>query len=362
MKLMKTKTSVYRNLSVVLLMQVCVFITAFSAPPEEFVNKINKEFEINSDALLRLNSKYGKINCKNWDKNVIAIEVTIEVEAVSQEKADKIFNYIKIDFNGTKSLVEAKTVFNDKVFNLISKKKNKLNVIFDIYYPETISIEVLHKYGNVIIDDVAGKAVLDVSYGTIQIDELGANNNDLEINYGKSSIDEFCGGDINIKYSTLSMDECKDANINSKYSTISIDEASFLMLDSGYDHVDIDEIKGLSAKSQFSEFEIDELKERLEIDIAYGNLDVDEVSSGFDEIIIKNSYSNVKIGVNEEASYHLDAEIKYGSLKFSENHEYITKQVVSSNSSKYEGRVGKDKNTTSKITITCKHAKVSIGD
>lgn len=357
----KLKASIYKVLLSLTLLQLIVF-TAYSAPAEEFSKKIKKEFDINSDALLRLNSKYGKIDCKNWDKNIISIEVTIEVEAANKEKADEIFEKINIDVKGTESIVEATTVFDKSVFSLIKNKKSKLKVNYEIFFPKTISLDILHKYGELFVADVNGKAMLELSYGTININEINANNNSLQVAYCKGSIGEFGGGDINIKYSTLHLDECLDANINSKYSTLLIDEADYLIFDSGYDQIKIDEIKKLNVKSQFSGFEIDELEKRLEIDIAYGSFGIDEISADFEEITIKNSYANVKLGINEDASYFLYAELKYGSLKFTENDEYLSKQIVSSTSSLYEGRIGKDKNTTSKVTIKSKHAKVSIGN
>ncbi len=356
------KTSIYKLFTVFSIAILFFANIAYSLPPEEFQKKIKKEFEINSDALLKLSSKYGSITCKNWEKNIISFEVTIEVEAANKEKSEEIFNNISIDFSGNKSVVEAKTVFNEKVFTLISNKNNKLNVNYDIYFPETISLELVHKYGAVFIEDVNGKVFLDVSYGSIQSGDIGANNNELRIGYCKASVEEFCGGNIDVKYSSFNMDECKNGNFNSKYSTITIGEADDLILDSGYDHFTIDEIKRMNVKSQFSEFDIGELKKRLEIDMSYGNFEVEDVSSEFEEIIIKNSYANVSLGISENASYLLNAELKYGSLKIPDNHKYLTKQIVSPSSAIYEGRIGNDKNTKSKVTINSKHAKVSLGE
>lgn len=360
MKTMKTKSKIYKGLITAVVLNALIVFTLSGAPPEEFNKKITKSFTINRDALLRLDSKYGRVNIKNWDQNKINFEVTIEVEADSREKAEDIFNSVTINLKGSPSLVEAQTIYQEKVFGLISKKNNKLNVIYEISAPESISLQLSHKYGEVNVDDINGKTSIDVSYGSLHAGDLANSTNDLNIGYAKSSVGEFGGGTIDIKYSTLELDESKDVTIDSKYSTITIGEADNLMLDSGYDHIRIDELETLSLKSQFSGIEIEELKKGMEIDITYGNFEIDEVSSGFNELVIKNAYANVSLGVDEEASYMIDAEFKYGGFSFPSNHEYLSKQIISTSSSVYEGRIGKDESPKSKITIDSKHAKVTI--
>lgn len=359
MKTKKMKVSVYRILAIAVILLI-VSSNAFCSPPQEFQKKISKEYQINPDAFLKLNSKYGQISCKNWEKNVISIEVTIEVEAPNQEVSQEIFDKINIDFNATKSVVEVKTDFNESVFDLISKKKNKLNVNYDVFYPETINLEVMHKFGSLFVEDVKGKVVLDLSYGSLQAGDINAINNELIIGYCKASIDDFGGGEVDVRYSTLSMDETKKSNINSKYSTLTINEANHLFIDSGYDHFKIGEVNSLNLKSQFSGINIEELLNSLEIDITYGNFDIDDVSSDFKEIIIKNTFANVKLGIDPDASYLINAELKYGGLELPENKANLEKQIISTSSSIYEGRIGNNANTTSKITINSKHAKVSL--
>ena len=125
---------------------------------------------------------------------------------IAKEKSEEIFSNIEINFKGNQSLVEATTVFNEKVFGLISNKKSKINVNYEIYFPETISLDLFHKYGSVFIANVNGKVILDVSYGTVNAGDFGANNNKLQIAYSKGSLEEFGGGEIAIKYSSLKID------------------------------------------------------------------------------------------------------------------------------------------------------------
>ena len=43
----------------------------------EKTKKIKKEYNVNANALLRINNKYGNVDVISWDQNRIEIEVTI---------------------------------------------------------------------------------------------------------------------------------------------------------------------------------------------------------------------------------------------------------------------------------------------
>ena len=49
---------------------------------------IKKEFDVNSDALLRINNKYGNVETISWDQNRVEIEVTITVSGNNESKVE----------------------------------------------------------------------------------------------------------------------------------------------------------------------------------------------------------------------------------------------------------------------------------
>ncbi|MCX6278641.1 MAG: hypothetical protein NT004_11150, partial [Bacteroidetes bacterium] len=80
---------------------------------DEYKKVIKKEFQVNADAQLTINNRFGKVHCENWDKNAITVEVTITVDASDQESADKRLNRIAVDFTDSPSLVTATTNMNE---------------------------------------------------------------------------------------------------------------------------------------------------------------------------------------------------------------------------------------------------------
>ena len=72
---------------------------------------VKKEFTVNKDALLKVDNSYGNIDIVTYDGNTISIEVNIKTNSNNEDKAQKKLDEINIEFNGSSSLVEAKTKF-----------------------------------------------------------------------------------------------------------------------------------------------------------------------------------------------------------------------------------------------------------
>ena len=73
---------------------------------------IKKEFNVNTDALLKVSNSYGTLNITSWNENRILIEVHIKTNGNNEEKVQKKLDQITVDFDGSSSMVSAKTIFN----------------------------------------------------------------------------------------------------------------------------------------------------------------------------------------------------------------------------------------------------------
>ncbi len=329
------------------------------AGKEKFVKKINNEYAINKDALLSVSNKYGDINCINWDKNVIAIDVTITVVARNKEKADDIFDRINIKISGSKSKVEAVTEISN---SSCSWDNGKFTIDYDIKMPKTVNLDILNKYGCIFIEEVTGETDITIKYGDLQVEKLLNENNNITVKYSNASFDFLEAGKLEIKYSDLEIDHSNKLNIETRFSDVKIDNTGYISFDSGYDDVEIDKVSEIYNESKFSSFEINRLIKNLDFNIEYGGCTVDNVLAGFNEIKIISKYANVELDINSEASYYLEADVKYGNLDYPESNSNVTKNKISHVANKYEGTVGSNKNPKSKVIVNCTHGNVSLDD
>ena len=325
---------------------------------ETFTKTIKKEYQVNKNALLSVNNKFGKIHCTNWDKSEISIEVTISVETSSEQKASKLFDKINIEMSGSSNHVKAVTVFKSG----FSKDNDNLEIQVDymIYMPESLSVELENKFGDIFLEEVTGEASISLSYGNMEVKKLANGSNELDIRFSNAEIGYIESANLDIKYSNFTLEETQAMNIDSKFSTMIIETIIDAGIDSQYDSWEIGAVGMLSLDTKFSGFKISKLKRSAVIDSEYGGIKIKYIPAGFDEIIIENSFGDVYLGIDEEASYQLDAEMKFGSLDYPDENEHINHKVEGYTTNLYRGTIGTDTNPTSKISIESKNAGVTI--
>ncbi|MCD4730448.1 MAG: hypothetical protein K8R74_07600 [Bacteroidales bacterium] len=333
------------------------FVGSQAIAKEEFTKKISKSYDVNKEATLAIKNKFGKIHCQNWDKNSISIEVTITLEASSQEKANKYFDRINISFSGDADRVTATTSFDD---NLFGNNNNEFSIDYMVKMPKTIGIEIDHKFGDIILEEVQGPSIVELGYGSLKANKLSGNDNELEIKFSDGFIGYVKSAELELKYSELEIDEANDMSVESKFSELDIGKIDVLTLESGYDDDYIGSIRDLDVEAGFSDVEIRSLSERLIADIDYGEIKVKEMGRNFKLIDIASSFSDANIGFNTEASFRLNATIKMGDLSYPRDRARLSVVDLSYTSNKYEGVIGENQDTSSKVMIEAKNSGVHL--
>ena len=324
---------------------------------DEFTKKVSKSFDVNKDATLTVKNKFGKVHCENWDKNSISIEVTITVQASNQEKANKYFDKIKIDITGTNSLVTAITSMED---NLFDKGNNELSIDYMIQMPATVNVELNNKFGDIIVSEIGGTSKINLGYGTIDIKKLSGSTNALNIEFSDGYIGYIKSANLDLKYSELKVDEIADMNAESKFSELNIGKIDVLTIESGYDDDFIGSVRNIDVEADFSDVEIRNLEQTLTANFDYGELKVKEVSKAFKLIDITNSFSDANIGFNPEASYRINATVKMGDFSYPQDRAKLSVVEMSYTSSKYEGLVGGNSDTQSKVMIDSQNSGATL--
>ncbi|MCL5245920.1 hypothetical protein M4I21_08900 [Cellulophaga sp. 20_2_10] len=104
------KQLVYNSL-VVLAVLACVSMHA-----QKQIKTFKEVFNVDKDAVLDLNTNNADIEFDTWNKDVIQIEATIEVEGMSKEEAEKYFTRNQMDILGNSKKVTVSTGGNSSKF------------------------------------------------------------------------------------------------------------------------------------------------------------------------------------------------------------------------------------------------------
>jgi hypothetical protein len=134
-------------------------LLAFSVQAQKFDKKVTENFKVNSDAVIVINAMHTDVDIETWNKNEVSIEAVMEVEGVSKEEAEKIFDKWKFEALSNDSKVEIKSFSDgfqfefdgdfdfDFDFNFdfpeIDIEAPEFNFDFDFDFPE-MDIEVPH--------------------------------------------------------------------------------------------------------------------------------------------------------------------------------------------------------------------------
>ncbi len=82
---------------------------------QELQRSINKNFPLKAGGKLHIENSYGTVKLNSWDKNEVAIEVTISVKGGTSERAEELLEDIDILFNTSTDEVRAITQLPEKI-------------------------------------------------------------------------------------------------------------------------------------------------------------------------------------------------------------------------------------------------------
>ncbi len=338
---------------------------AVSALGEEVTKKLKHEFTIDNTSVLVLQNKYGRIDVQNWNENKAVIEVEILVKHPDRDRAQKLIEYIDVDFSTSGSQCKAVTIIDDK-FNKLKGNNwgngKKFSINYTVKIPEYLNLDLHNKYGDVFIDKLTGHANINVKYGNLQANSISRGNikplSSLTLGYGKAEIEELAWMKVDIKYSKLYLDKGKALVLQSKYSKLYIGEVSSIVAESKYDNYEINKIQNFVINGAYSDYSIDYLGKKLLLDTKYSGTTIEKIPASFELIKITNSYGGIKLGIADDASYRLNGESKYSSITYPQSSRMS--RIEKSNYSTYEGIVGNSSDPEASVSITTSYGGVRL--
>jgi hypothetical protein len=311
-------------------------ILACASPGKEFTKSINKEFEITRDGTVGVTNKYGDVDVRTWDGARVKFEVTIKVEARSQETANEVFNRITVSFDNHPSVVRALT----EIESTSSWKKwfgwgssDDFEIDYVVYVPASVALELDNKYGDVYVADKSGRTQINLKYGDMRLGQL-TGKGAISLGYADGSIGSIGDVRLDLAYSDLKIGKAGNINLESQYSDVALETArdiksatSFTDIKAGevghvantgkYDDMVFEKAASVDVSSKYSSYDIGSLREYAKFEMSYGSANVRNVLQGFKAIDISATYTDVTINVDGTAHFLVDVYSKYCGIKHS---------------------------------------------
>ena len=304
----------------------------------EKIKNITRTFSVDNNDKLSVNNQYGKVSVHTWAKNEIKVEIEIKAYEASESGAENLLESVDIAELREGNLISFKTNFEKTSLNFWSRVKNGqeerrgVQVNYQIYMPSKNPLDISNRYGRTEIDDFSGPVNISSSYGSFKSGKLDNPANQVKVNYGSASIENFLNGNLSVAYGSLTMNQAAKLSATIKYSKATIAQ--------------------LSQGGNFN--------------LAYtGGFKIDEVDKSVKNLNINSSYSGVSLGLEEGANFDFDVTVNYAGFNYSNSRVNLVEQLSTSDKPKtwspsknYKGQIGKG--SDSRIIIKSNYGGVKF--
>lgn len=306
----------------------------------EFTKNLSREFDQLPNGTTALYNKYGKVDVKTWNQNRVKIDVTFIVVADNQADADKQFSRLNVNFSNATGYVKAETVIEEGSkggswlgsFISFASSCQDFKINYDVYLPIANQVDLKNKYGDSFLAALEGKLTAEIKYGDLRSEGL-KNDVSLNLGYGKANFANAVNVSGSISYGEVMVGECRDISLDSKYSEMNFERANDLDLRSQYDDMNIGAVNKLNLKTNYSDIKtksahhmtvdagysdvkIGWLGSSGEFDMTYGNLQIENLDKGFQQLDLEGSYTDFIVVLPKGTGFRLDAEGQYSDIKY----------------------------------------------
>jgi len=297
---------------------------------------INKTYKLTNSGELYLENKYGNININGWDKEEIQITIDIEVTNKKSDDADEILDRIQPKFRTTDNyanviseITEKSTSFFAKYFNKINPldiEKSNISINYTINLPANADIEIINKFGDIILNNWTGKLQVAQKHGDIWINE-SISNADIDLKYGKLKTKSIDYGRIDLKNGNIELDKAKYLSLKTSGTTIKINRIDKLDFTSNKDDAEFNYIGETKADLKFSSVLIREIDNDAFFNTKITDLEVSSINEPDSKIEINQVSSDITVNISN-ISFVFESYLEQGVLKLPKSFKEIDTNII----------------------------------
>ncbi len=324
------------------------------------VKNYNYKYKSIIDSKLTINNSYGNVNIVNCNSDSILVEVKIKSTAKNEEKAVKRLGLINIsEINENNSFSISTLLLKD---NIPNNDNERVNVEYTVKIPIYLNLSIANMYGNINIEEHHGKLNINLIYGNFYAKNLIFGDSSplskLKFTYSDANITYCNWAEITSEYTNLNIKKAKTLILSTNYTKIKIDTINLVKINSNYDIYKIEYLSKIVSKSNYSKITLNYLDTDIKTESNYGNLTVNYISNLFENIDVKHNNGNVKLIIDENASYKSNCSVSYGKIL---KPKKANINIYENNSTEtIKGIIGADKNTKKTVSVVCNYCNLEF--
>ena len=281
--------------------------------------EVSMELNASRETDIRINNNNRSIEIKTWNNPKVKVVTTIYYEGDASKLSDEEwFEKLSLSVKGVGNSVRIKTetvsgsgsyMVNGQSYNWSSSANGKFGNKKDakrivIYVPKENKLDIESIYGDVIVNDNLNKAVIDISNGDLELQDLTSLT--LRSKYGNVNAGNIQTGELEFSNGHLNIKNVQELSLDTKYSTIDIETADRLNLTSTDDEYEIEEVGSLQAQKNYGNLRIVKLTKSLDIKGVNAEVKIRNIASSVETIKFDDQYANLLLPLRNLKSYTIN--------------------------------------------------------
>ncbi len=288
--------------------------------------EISKRFKVDKDTRIEITNKYGKIELNTWDKDSAVFNISIRVEDKKLSKLEKSINDIDFDITDSQHFLIVRTKIGDnqsqlekefqKLKETLWQSDGKMEINYTVWLPKNNILKVENKFGDIFIGDYLGEVEINLSNGNLKSHDFRGKTN-LTLSFVDATINEIESGRLNCNYSELYIKKAGNLRLTSKSSEFEMNEIIQLDTDSRRDKFRIRNAEMVEARGSFTNFRISELTDRITLRAEYGDIEIDNIATDFNNIYIESKSADIDLYFNQDSKFGFEITHTKATTNFS---------------------------------------------
>ena len=294
-----------------LLMLLCLTAQAQFTESREFVRR----FRIQPETRIDITNKYGRIELNTWEKDSVVIQFKMEINAKKPDKLGKMLQNLDFDVSNSQHYLIVKTQIDQNRSSLesellkfketILQTNGSIRIDLMVWLPDNHELRLENKFGDIVMGDYQGETQIVLSNGKLKAGNLPKRAS-LNLSFADANLASLPNARIVSNYSDISLKNSGTLRMETKSSTIEIQNSDDLSIDSRRDKYRIRQAEKIDASGNFSHFMVSELKNKANMRLSFGSLDMEKIPTNFSNLYIEARSADINLYFNPEAKFNFE--------------------------------------------------------
>ena len=211
----------------------------FPAFGDGYVKYIRKILPVESGTDFFMDSKFGEIILRQWEKDSLLIEASFRVLHTEDWEKEELSRQLDMKFETWPGTVKVKTEISDEF-----DREGDLKVETTVYMPEQMVLDLVNRHGNIHIPVYRVQKYLGLTaiYGNIDVDTL------ISADTAKVY--------LNVTYGKLQIKECVKAVIRASSSALGVKKGRFLQIKAEKSRIFLESVDSVLSEGKYNLYEL----------------------------------------------------------------------------------------------------------